>query len=203
MKPQRIANVILATVLVSACQMPELPSVAVTTPAVTDDDHAVMKAVIDQLLRPRRAATRRQAPQTTGEAAASFLVFDSTLRFCEANEVMPGGQVPGCVPATVLNEPTARLFRERSSTPLQIQGTLGHDVMYIPSAEVDTTARLGEFARQRSPGSTIVAFSMPVYPRERSAMIFCYRFWDGTGLVHLERIGDSWSVVGTSNWTQY
>jgi len=34
-------------------------------------------------------------------------------------------------------------------------------------------------------------------------MIFCYRFWEGTGLVHLERRGSSWSVVGTSEWHEY
>jgi len=94
------------------------------------------------------------------------------------------------------------LFVNRNNTPMPIRGKLGHDVVYIPSATVDTPGRLSEFVSRYPPPRTRVAFSAPVYLRDRRAVIFYHHVNNSRGFLRLESVGAKWSVAGSSAWIE-
>jgi hypothetical protein len=97
---------------------------------------------------------------------------------------------------------TRLLFEDRNSQRLPIGRILADDVVEIPSANVDTGTRFDEFVRGHPAGSAVVVFSRPVYPSERTAVIFFHHFWNGGGFIHLTRVGFAWSVMKTNGWIE-
>ena len=209
----KMALVSAAVALHVACQRPELPLVA--RPELTDDDRAVMRAVLNHALRPTRDVLQHRG---TSNLAAStspvtlFLVFDSTIAVCVGDPAVYSRQVIGCVGKELLTHlgylrlgrRAEALFRKRNSQVLPVSGILADDAVYIPSATVDTPTRLGDFIRQYPPGSAVavVIFSAPVYPTDRSAVIFYRHLWSGGGFINLARVGTTWSPVKTSAWVE-
>jgi hypothetical protein len=210
----RVALVATGFIGFVACQSPQLPPISPRDPVVTDDDREVMKAVLDQTLRPPRDRMielgRGSSQEPTSTSAARFLAFDSTISWCERDPVVQRPTVRGCIAAlnfdylrrlpTVSGPLSQALFRERNVKSLPIAGTIGEDVVYIPSTIVET-AHLWEFQRGYPLGSAVIAFSMPAYV-DGSAVIFYRHFYAGGGFVHLVRGDAGWSVVTTSGWIE-
>ena len=68
----------------------------------------------------------------------------------------------------------------RNSRPLPIRGILGDDVVYVPAMNVATSPRF-DFIRKYPLGSAVVVFRAPVYPADRTAVIFYHHLWNGGG----------------------
>ena len=145
---------------------------------VTDEDRRVMKALLDQTIRPRRNGMIQRGLRMSDSAnkvdqerylrSARFLVFDSTIASCEPGAVFG---LRACIDAATLDEldslpPLFGLvfvkgwFRERNAKSLPIAGTIGDDVIYIP-ATVETRA-LQELRLRHWP-SEVIKFSVPTY----------------------------------------
>jgi hypothetical protein len=202
-------------ILLLACQSSEIPPVSAPNPTVTDDDREVMRAVLDQLLRPRRDYMIQLGRGDLGKqpvrTAASFLVVDSTIAWCESDKPTPPPEIRDCIGSEVLEhlrrlpqmsgQVPASVFSTRNARSLPIGGTLGADVVFMPSATAKTYSDLSRFRRDYPPGSAVVEFSAPAY-LGTSAVIFYRHFDESGGFVHLVRRDGVWSILTTSGWTE-
>jgi hypothetical protein len=217
MQRHALVSALIVTGLIglAGCYSPQLPSTASRDVVMSDDDRQVMRAVLDQALRPTRDRMiqlgRGAAAAPTSLSAPPFLVFDSTIACCERDPVVEWPMVPGCIAAANMDYlrhlPQASgplsqaLFRERNAKRLPIAGTMGEDVVYIPSAIVKTDTDLSKFRRRYPLGSAVLAFSVPAYVGA-SAVIFYHHFDAGGSFVRLIRVDGGWSVVRTSGWIE-
>ena len=213
-----VLNVVLGAVtssLLLACQSTEVPPVSAPNPTLTDDDREVMRAVLDQLLRPRRdhmiqlgrGDLGKQAVRTT----ASFLVVDSTTAWCESDKPTRPPEIRECIEREVLRylsrlpqmsgPVSASVFSTRNARSLPIGGTIGDDVVFMPSATLKTHSGVQSFRRGYPLGSAVVEFSAPVY-LATSAVIYYRYFDDSGGFVQLVRRDGVWSILTTSGWTE-
>jgi hypothetical protein len=170
-----------------------------------------MKAVLKQSVRPIRDRGLNELARSE-PTRRLFLLFDSTIEVCPVDPVVYSRSVPGCIgkeALTLLNRlpggPSRRLenlFTDRNSRPLPIRGILDDDVVYVPSLNVATPPRLGDFVRKYPRGSAVVVFSAPVYPGDGTALIFYHHLWNGGGFVHLRLVDKAWSPVKTSGWIE-
>jgi hypothetical protein len=81
-----------------------------------------------------------------------FLVFDSTIPSCETIPLGSPQPIRGCVGPRLLEylgrllqtpgHVTEAMFLNRNAESLAIDGTLGDDVKYIPSATITTRTHL-------------------------------------------------------------
>lgn len=204
-----------SSILLLACQPSEIPPVSAPNPTVTDDDREVMRAVLDQLLRPRRDYMIQLGRGDLGKqpvrTTASFLVVDSTTAWCQSDKPTPHPEIRGCIGSQVLQHlrrlpqmsgpVPASVFSTRNARSLPIGGTLGDDVVFMPSDTVKTPSALSRFRRAYPLGSAVVEFSAPSY-LGTSAVIF-YRYFDESGgFVLLTRRDGEWSIVTTSGWIE-
>jgi hypothetical protein len=191
-----------------ACQARDLPPVAGSVQQATEDDREVMKGVLDHLRRTiYLSATGLESPDPS-TPRLTFLVFDSTVEICQSE--LP--RLTICIPRQEMNRleelmPGSRrlvetLFMRRNAAPMSIRGKLGDDVVYIPTATVDTPAQLSEFVNRYPPPRTRVAFSAPIYLRDQRAVIFYHHLDNSGGFIHLARVGATWSVAGSSAWIE-
>jgi hypothetical protein len=206
----------IASVLVLlACQAPERPLIAVPDPPVTEDDRGVMRAVLDALIRPNRDDSIRRGYRNPATApariSAAILVFDSTIPLCEIDPAVEPPGARGCL-GKQLVEHLRRLpavsgplseasFVSRNARSMVIGGTLGDDVVFVPSGAVRTFQHLQEFRRRYPLGSAVVVFSAPAY-RGESAVIFYHYLDSEGGFVHLVRRETRWSIERRSGWIE-
>jgi hypothetical protein len=183
--------------LAVACGRPEPPPVAVRQPSVDADDLAVVRALFDDLLRPRRADGRARG--------ARFLVVDMTMAMCRRDPAAFGPQPGRCllpseselvsetVPAHI-SPMVAVNFPVWNATPLSIAGPLGDDVAYVSPTLIDTVAP-SELLRRYPRGSEVVMLSAPGYPAPRMAVLTFSTIIDA-GAARLERQPDGrWRVA--------
>jgi len=206
MKDTATIAVICSTLLLVACQAPELPEVSKPVKRLDSDDLAVMKAVLDDFLRPERdpsiqraMASPKPVPRTT-----RFLMFDWTVAVCE-RQPLPGAVLPGCIDdhwlrhlASATSAPTlsaATRAKKLNARSLPIIGLLADDVIYIPAGI--NVADLDELTRKYQSGS-VIALSAPVYLEPRTALIAYRDFWNSTGFARLTRTSGKWNVASHS-----
>lgn len=194
--------------LLVACESSELPAVSRPGASLDGDDHLVMKAVLEDLLRPEREQSiqRGRGKEATPSSPPLFLVFDVTAAVCE-HDPAPDPTLPGCVGSWWLEHlsrlpgpygrSAAETFPSRNIRSLPIRGDLGDDVVYIPA-----NAKLRELVPKYPPRTAIVAFSAPVYPRAGSAVIAYRHYFAGGGFVGLERSTGRWAVAKKSGWIE-
>jgi hypothetical protein len=180
------------------------PPLAVREPSLDADDLAVMKALLDGRLRPRRDGALASA----AAAESRFLVVNTTMAACPRDPA-PLGPEPGrCmdpswvrlvsdVVAPDLSRAVLIRFPERNTRRLAIDGPLGDDVILVSATLVDSMAP-GELLRQYPAGSEIVTLSAPVYPGARVAAM-AFAAGADAGAARLEREMDGrWRVAGKS-----
>ena len=199
--------------LLVACGSSAPPVVSTPAPGVDIDDRAVMKAVLNDLLRPERTRSTQlgRADQTLPPSTkAVFLIFDATVAVCEGDPIAFRSGLPGCIEsswldhirraATRFDGPGEAAFKKRNTHPLPIRGELTEDVVYIP-ASVERIWQLEDLLRNY-PGSAVVAFSAPSYPGVGSAVIAYRYFGHGVGGVRLQRSAGEWVVATSSRSTE-
>lgn len=179
----------------AACQSPPLPAPTRQDIHITDDDRQVMRTVIDRLVR---------HPVASSTPPRLILLFDSTFEMCPWTGAAYTRSRAGCIPLNELDDLYAlslqaprraeALFRDLNATMLPIGPMIAGDVLQIPAA---TRMSVGEIRRTYPSASALVAFSRPVYPADRTAVIFFRSFQDSLGFVHMERRRESWSIVST------
>ena len=191
--------------LLVACDAPELPAVSTPAPSLDADDRAVMRAVLDDFLRPTRDQSIQRGTGVVGliPTTASFLVFDATIAVCTPQEPFgPLEVVRGCVYAEWLEHlslvttaprlSTLANFAKRNSRSLPIRESLSDDTILIP-ADIDPQ-RFRALLMRRRESTHVVGLSAPVYPSAGSAVIAYRHFWSGRGFVGLSRSKDGWRV---------
>ena len=150
-----VALVVTGLASFAACHSSQLPPITGRDAMMTDDERQVMRAVLDQTLRPRRDGMIQLGRGTT-EAPTSrpdprFLVFDSTIASCEHDPIVDRPTARGCISTSSFDYLdrvpqmsgllSRTVFLERNAKSLPIAGTIGEDVVYIPSSIVTTPKR--------------------------------------------------------------
>lgn len=200
---------IVSVMLLVACDAPTPPVVSKPAPSLDGEDRAIMKAVLDDLLRAERDRSIQRGPRFVRptQTTASFLVFDATIAICRRQEPFgPFGLVRGCIDAEWLEHlsrvtTAPRLsamaaFASRNSRSLRIHEPLSDDVTLIP-ADIDPP-RFRELLKRRRESTHIMGLSAPVYPGAGSAVIAYRYFWSGRGFVGLSRSNGGWVVATRS-----
>lgn len=197
----RSTTVIVAcVVLAAACGTPETPHVSTRSAALTTDDLAVMKAVLDGFVRQGRSSP----------ANTSVVVFGSTLRACPTSAPTSTTlALPDCVDEGWLqylnplvgspSGPGVEAWRRRNVNSVAISGGLGDRVIYAP-ATLDRGDRLLAFARQHD-AAAIVELSAPAYG-SGSAVVAYRDFHHGLSFVRLQGSSDRWKVVSVRGATE-
>ena len=181
----------------AACDRPAPPAVSVRQPSLDADDLAVMRALFDDLLRPRRPEGVR--------AQARFLVVDTTMAMCRRDPAMLGPQPGRCLdPGWValvseaapagMARTVAMRFPAWTATRLSISAPLGDDVTFVSATVIDSVVP-SEMLRPYPPGSEIVTLSAPGYPAPRMAVV-AFAAGTGFGAARVERQTDGrWRVA--------
>jgi len=199
----RLGAALLAVVAVAvACNQPAPLPVAAREPALDAGDLAVIRALIDNLVRP-----------SEGRPAPHVLLVDTTLAVCDRDPRAFGAPPGGCLDgdwvthvAGVLppgSARTARLaFEARNARRLPIQGPLGGNVTFVSTTLVDSLPE-SRLLADHPPRSQVVTLSAPVYPSSRVA-VTAFRAVginrNFAGAARLERrMNGFWSVVATAD----
>jgi hypothetical protein len=206
-----------------ACQSVQLPALADSRPALTEDDYQVMKAVLDQKLRrdhERSNEILSRGGVTLPKNKLLSLVFESTTPSCgtEYDRVaVRFVRLPPCLNPYALEtvgqrgmerlsavaERGARHLAtaagdDRHTHSLRIGGPLGDNVDYIPwGVRIDSTL-IGKYP----PPVQVVSFSAPVYLENGTAVIFFHVRGHAGGFVHLARTVIGWSIVDSVEWIE-
>jgi hypothetical protein len=202
-------------VVLGACGPSDLPAVSTPDPSLDEGERAVIIAVLDDFLRPQRDKEIRQSrgnDPASSPTPARFLAFDVTVPVCTAQPMLSGDKLPGCIfpdwlgymkpVAPGLGRAQLSMFERRNATPIPIRGDLGNDVSYIPTT-IERFQELTAFLRQSSViGSSVVAFSAPVYPKGGHALIAYRTLYSGVGFVALQRSQGKWKVSAIAGSTE-
>jgi hypothetical protein len=169
-----------------------------------------MSAVLDGALRPERdrriRAGHATLPDPPAPTGAVFLVLDSTVPSCSPEALGLGNPILGCFDVhkeqRLIDElaceedgrSAGTMLARRNGRSLAIRGSLGENVVLVSAATVDRVPRLSELRQRYPPGSAVVAFSAPVYPKAGVAALYYRAFNEGLGFVCLVRNENRWTV---------
>jgi len=193
----------------ASCDKPASPPVAVRQTALDADDIAVMRGLLDDLIRPEQVDSirRGRAPGAPpGPIEPRFLVVDTTIAVCDRDLVVFGPPPGGCLApgwitlvSQALPPGTARTatlaFASRNARRIPITASIGRDVTFVSSTVTDFV-EMNELLRQHPPGSAVVSFSVPSYPGPRMAVLAFNVRNHRAGAARLAQQDDSrWTVA--------
>lgn len=173
----------LAMLMVASAQ---LPSVSAPGPRVTDDDVAIMVAVLEGPLADRACAG------ATRTASPHFIVLDQTVRVCQPRfETQP-------LECFELAPHHALKARNAAAAKIPNLPTRAAEIKPFSTAAPTITAQCSSF-RERFPGATtFVQFGLPVSTGRGLAEIYvalrCGELGDFGALVRLSRRGGAWNA---------